>query len=298
MKFLTKYPVAILLSIVMIALSVALGQSKHLELQEGITSSSENPSDTYALDLSLDTSPYDRYIIDGSNVLSSKTKTDISLYNANWYRRYQTIVSVVTINTFGDTDLTTLVAQYAENFNLNDNDALLLWANDEQKAYFIAGDDFLADWTANDRQDFLSRTLLSPAYAGDSDGAISVFLSGLHTEFVAASHPTSTSSSQFPFHINYFTLSALFPFIVFLFIILTVADNIRYSRYAMRYGGMMAPPILFRPLLFWHGPTSRWYLKRQNRWHQPPPPPPPGGFGGYSDFGGSNFRGSGFGGKH
>lgn len=78
----------------------------------------------------------------------------------------------------------------------------------------------------------------------------------------------------------------------------TLIDSARYTAYRQRYYGVVNPPYVFRPILFWHGPSYGWYRRR---WRQPPPPPPPrgprgpggGGFSGFSGPGGGS-RGSGF----
>lgn len=52
----------------------------------------------------------------------------------------------------------------------------------------------------------------------------------------------------------------------------TLIDSARYTAYRQRYYGVVNPPYVFRPILFWHGPSYGWYRRR---WRQPPPPPPP-----------------------
>ena len=84
------------------------------------------------------------------------------------------------------------------------------------------------------------------------------------------------------------------------YLVLGVIDRARYNTYRARYFHMAAPPVMFRPILFWHGPSSLWYRRQ---WHQPPPPPPPrpprgpggrpGGGGGFHGFSGPRGGSSG-----
>ena len=58
--------------------------------------------------------------------------------------------------------------------------------------------------------------------------------------------------------------------------VFTWLDRMRYDRWNRRYGAMGVPPVVYRPILWWHRPGSAWYRMRRN----PPPPPPPGRPGG------------------
>ena len=88
-------------------------------------------------------------------------------------------------------------------------------------------------------------------------------------------------------------------------VVLNAIDQMRYNTYRQRYYGVLNPPVIFRPIFFWHGPGTYWYRRH---WHQPPPPPPPrgprgpgpgsrpggGSFTGFSGPGGGSSRGGGF----
>lgn len=81
-------------------------------------------------------------------------------------------------------------------------------------------------------------------------------------------------------------------------VVINAIDRMRYNTYRQRYYGVVNPPVMFRPIFFWHGPGTAWY--RRN-WRQPPPSPPRpprgpgGGFGGSSSFSGGSSGG--FGGR-
>lgn len=80
-------------------------------------------------------------------------------------------------------------------------------------------------------------------------------------------------------------------------IVVNAIDRIRYNTYRQQYYGVVNPPVMFRPIFFWHAPGSLWF--RRN-WRQPPPPPPPRGPGpgpgpgpGSRPGGGNHFTGFG-----
>ena len=71
-------------------------------------------------------------------------------------------------------------------------------------------------------------------------------------------------------------------------VVFSLIDSIRYSAYRSRYFGVVDPPVVFRPILFWHAPGTRWYRRH---WRRPPPPPPPRGPGPGPGGGFTGFHG-------
>ena len=68
-------------------------------------------------------------------------------------------------------------------------------------------------------------------------------------------------------------IASFLPVIVLLVVLLVLfswIDSLRYSSWRGRYGTMAVPPVVYRPIFWWHRPGSRWYRRR----HMPPPPPP------------------------
>ena len=55
-------------------------------------------------------------------------------------------------------------------------------------------------------------------------------------------------------------------------VVINAIDRSRYNTYRRQYYGVVNPPVMFRPIFFWHAPGSWWYRRH---WRQPPPPPPP-----------------------
>lgn len=293
MKSLTKYPVAIFLSALVILLSIALGQAKHHESSVPIPEPSTQQST--ALDTSLSTAEYQNYITDNSDLLSTKTEEEISLYNANFYEHYGSVVSVVAVPTTEESSIKQEAYQYAEDQNLSESDALLLLGVETGSAYLAVGEEFFPNWDSSDIRSFLGRTLHPQYNSGETDLGLISFFSSLNTEFINAT-PAETPAPSSSFGLlGFFSIIPALFFLFLVILIFTMIDNARYSRYLTRLGKTPIPPV-FRPILFWHEPGSRWYRRRQ---HHHTPPPVFGDYHSNKNFGGfrgAGFWGSGFGG--
>ena len=60
--------------------------------------------------------------------------------------------------------------------------------------------------------------------------------------------------------------------LVVLVLLFNCLDGIRYNSWSARYGGMAVPPVVYRPIFWWHRPGSAWFTRRR----RPPPRPPRG----------------------
>lgn len=296
MKLIKKYPIAIILSILVIALAIGLGQAKHME-NRPVAPQTDSSSNSPDFDYSLDGRSYDTFILDDAEILSSSSREEISLYNANWDKQFQSIVAVVTIDSANGRALEDVSRDYALEGELSKYDALLLLAVNDHASYLTVGDLFFPDYTRADFQTLLDRSLTSPFLAGNYEDAISSFFSALNVEYSSTYGYGQNSVPAFlSFRGTSMIVSAVV-LVILAFVFFTIIDNIRYSRYHRQYGAMMAPPVLFHPILFWHRPGSRWFLRRQQIHRRPPPPPPPRSGPRGGGFGGGNFRGGGFGGS-
>lgn len=311
MKIFQKTWVAWIITAAMIVGAVGIGLSK------GSGSAAPAPS---GLDDSLSTGAYERWIGDFAGVLSQNEEEQICLYNANWDKRYGSIIVVETLTNTPNTSLEEYTYDRAEEFELGAYDGYLTIDPQSGDAYFAVG----MDYPLSDSQVgvYLSQYLYDNVAAGEyGQGVLTLFAAlnqyyldnyGDGTQNGGYSYAQSEGSSR---------LVGLVMLLVIILVIATIADHLRYASYRQRYYGVPNPPVVFRPILFWHGPAYGWYRRR---WRRPPPPPPPGGpkgpggpgsFGGgpsgfgsssrpggassrsSSGFRGGGFRGSGFGGS-
>ena len=319
MKFLQKTWVAVVITAAMIVAAVAIGLSKPAPAATPEPAAPPTFSDT-ALDGSLSTGQYQRYLNDQPGVLTEQQRQQLCLYNANWDLRYSSIL-VVDIQSAAPTSdsLADYAYDQANSMELGRYDAYLVIVPSIQDAYFAAG----TDYPLSDSQitDFMDRYLYQDLVDGKTDQGVLALCAGLNDYYVS-NFGTGSADGDYSYD-DYDTdegsaLVGLLMLLVILLVIFSIIDRLRYSSYRQRYYGVVDPPVLFRPLLFWHGPSYGWYRRR---WHQPPPPPPrgpggpgpkrpggpgsfgsaprPGSFGGGSrggGFGGGAPRGGGFGG--
>ena len=292
MKFLQKRSVAILLTIVMIAAGIGLGQMRANQAPPPPTTGET------ALDPSLSTSAYETWIWDEAGVLSSKEEQQICLYNANWDKRYTSLLAVAAVKS-ADGDIAEYAYDLGNEIGLGQGDALLVLDIGGKDAYLATGDDF-ADQILSDTKatSYLDLYLYEQFMDGNYGKGVLTFMEALNERYVEVFGGGNTVT----IHMGESRGSSLMGIIVLLVILLVIAsliDSLRYNSYRQRYYGVPNPPYVFRPILFWHGPSYGWYRRR---WHQPPPPPQPRGPKGPGGFGGSggftnNNRGGGFGGS-
>ena len=298
MKFLQKTWVAVVITAAMIVAAVAIGLSKPAPAATPEPSSpGTNVSAVTGLDTSLSTGQYQRYLNDQPGVLTEEQRQQISLYNANWDLRYNSIL-VVDIQSAAPSSnsLADYAYDQANSMELGQYDAYLVIVPSIQDAYFAAG----VDYPLSDSQitDFMDRYLYQDLVDVKTRQGVLALCGGLNDYYVS-NFGTGSADSGYAYD-DYgaddgSALVGLLVMLVILLVILSVIDRLRYSSYRQRYYGVADPPFVFRPLLFWHGPSYGWYRRR---WRQPPPPPPrgPGGPrrpGGPGSFGGGPRPGSG-----
>lgn len=282
MKFLQKTWVAVVITAAMIVAAVAIGLSKPAPAATPEPSSpGTNVSAVTGLDTSLSTGQYQRYLNDQPGVLTEEQRQQISLYNANWDLRYNSILVVDIQSAAPSSDsLADYAYDQASSMELGQYDAYLVIVPSIQDAYFAAG----VDYPLSDSQisDFMDRYLYQDLVDGKTGQGVLALCGGLNDYYVS-NFGTGSADSDYAYD-DYgadegSALVGLLVMLVILLVILSVIDRLRYSSYRQRYYGVANPPFVFRPLLFWHGPSYGWYRRR---WRQPPPPPPrgPGGPGG------------------
>lgn len=293
MKFLQKTWVAVVITAAMIVAAVAIGLSKPAPAATPEPSApGTNVSAVTGLDTSLSTGQYQRYLNDQPGALTEEQRQQISLYNANWDLRYSSILVVDIQSAAPSSDsLADYAYDQANSMELGRYDAYLVIVPSIQDAYFAAG----ADYPLSDSQitDFMDRYLYQDLVDGKTGQGVLALCAGLNDYYVS-NFGTGSADGDYSYD-DYGTdegsaLVGLLMLLVILLVIFSIIDRLRYSSYRQRYYGVVNPPVIFRPLLFWHGPSYGWYRRR---WHQPPPPPPrgPGGPGPRRPGGPGSFGG-------
>ena len=297
MKILQKTGVAVVLTAVMIAAAVGIGRWRGAQAEAVPPPSSD-------LDVTLDTGAYANWISDGADVLTPAQEEQIALYNANWVERYDSLIAVATVPSLSEN-----IADYAYDLGteiqLASADGILVVNAGNGDCYLAVGPDY--PMTDQQVSSCLDRYLYEDAMAGNFGTGVLKLLDGINQFYVdnyGLGYLENTSQSYGGRTMGE-TVGAVVLLLVIFLVIASILDSMRYTAYRQRYYGVVNPPYMFRPILFWHGPGWGWYRRR---WRRPPPPPPPprgprgpggpgGGFSGFNGFrgpGGSGSRGGGF----
>lgn len=290
MKFFQKRSVAAAIMALCILTGIALGQARK-------PSGAPEPGGA-PLDESLSAAAFEPYIQDRADILSGKTEKRLSLYNANWDRLGHSILAVVTLRE-DPGDLESAAWSWAGEMELTEDDAILVMSLGARDCYLLTSGRFYDRFEGRENS-YLASYLYEGFTAGDYDSAVLNLFAHVHGLFEG-----EAGSGGDVLLANLFLVVFL---LAVLLAVLSSVDRMRYNTWYGRYGGMPAPPVVFRPILFWHGPG--WYGPHRS----PRPPRPPrggpfdgpfgpgpgsfggGGFGGGRTGGGSFSRGGGFGG--
>lgn len=264
MKFFKNRTVAMVIMAAAIVLSVGIGVMKAPTTDGHVHSGAP-------LDASLDGDYFRQYIADTANVLSESAEEQIGLYNANWDEMMGGIIGVVTTD-YLDNDIDAMAQSYGEAMGLGQNDAVL-FMDVSSGEYTLLAYGAMYDVFAAQPSSFVDSCVYGSMADGDCEGAALTLFSTLHP-LVYEEHGHSAVSGGESGFVSIFGIILL---IVVIIVIFTVIDGIRYSSWNTRYGTVVTPPVIYRPILWWHRPGSAWYRRRRN----PPPPRPPrsGGFG-------------------
>ena len=287
MKFFQKTWVAVALTAAMIAAAIFIGRSR--------MDTVPNSPGSAGLDEGLSTSQSANFLWDEADVLTGGEEEQINLYNANWLQRYDSLVAVALVSSVSGS-IDDYAYDLAMEWELAAADAVLVVDTGAKDAYLLPGDDY----PMSDSQitSYLNTYLYDGVAKGEYGSGVLNLLDGINQFYVdnyGLGYLEGTGGGPGGGE----AVLGVVILLVVLLIIATIVDSLRYTEYHRRYYGVVNPPYVFRPILFWHGPGWGWYRRR---WNRPPPPPPPrGGPGpgsGFSGFhgprgsGGGSFGGS------
>lgn len=294
MKFFQKTWVAVVLTLVMIAAAIGIGQWRAQSADPV-----EETAQSTGLDASLSTAAYAKWIDDQAGVLSDQQEEQIALFNANWVKRYDSLIAVAT-RTSIDGSIDDYAYDLGVQIELAAADGILVINAGTGDCYLAVGPDY--PMTDSQVSSYLDQYLYADAMAGAFGAGVVKLFTGIN-DFYVDQYGLGYLDSGSSGGSRVDTILAVVLLVVIVVAIASILDSLRYSSYRQRYYGVANPPYVFRPILFWHGPGWGWYRRR---WRQPPPPPPrgprgpggpggPGGFGGFHGPSGGSSHGGGFG---
>ena len=292
MKFFQKTWVAWLITALMIVIAIGIGQPEDTpSVSEPLPSGGST-----ALDTSLSAQQFADYLWDEAGVLSSKQEENICLYNANWAKRYDSIIAVAAVTDTGGMAIDDYAYDLGEEIRLAYADGILVIDVSARDAYLAVGPDYpLSDGQVTS---YMDQSLYEYVQSGRyGEGVLNLFedLNRYYVNNYGLGYLENADS------VSYYSDDGDDPVVGIILLVFLVAaviivinaiDQSRYDAYRRQYYGVVNPPVVFRPIFFWHGPGSSWYRRG---WRQPPPPPRgPGGPGpgpGGRPGGGSGFTG-------
>lgn len=239
---------------------------------------------------------------DNANVLSKAEEKAVAIYDGNWNFRYGSIILVVTEQSIKGS-LDDYAYDLGERLELGSADGVLAIDVGKKDAYLATG----PDYPLTDKQitSYLDSYLYEAVQNGNIGEGVESLFSALNVYYVDH-YGTGGDAMGTPFENGRVSFSpvtgffAILLFVLVFYLALSAWERARYDAYRRRYYSIPNPPVVYRPIFFWHRPGSAWY--RRN-WTPPPPPgnrrppnpprPPRGGgsFGG--GFSGGS-RGGGF----
>ncbi len=230
------------------------------------------------------------WVCDGAGVLSEETESAVRSYNAGFDQSYSAYVAVATVENLRGWEPDVYAEELFNDWELYGNDFLLLLDIGGGQSYLYHG----SNYTDFDYSAYLDDYVNPDFYAGDYDAAVTNLFTGMesylsqHNGGYVSGGETSwpedydggyqDSYAQYYRRSNVMTgIILVVVALVVIYAVLSAAERSRYRRWYSSYGHMASPPVVFRPIFFWHRPGSAWWNRRRPG---PRPGPGPGpGFG-------------------
>lgn len=276
MKFFKKPSVAILLTVLLVALCCVWGYSR---AYESTASSHEGELSLRAGENSLNY--YLNWIDDEADLFTMETTDTLARNNLDLNNSYGTLLAIKTVHYLNGQDIETYSKELFETVSLGSMDFLLVIEASSQAWYLVYGGG-LTDYVANTEglSDLVHRNLDDAFFQGNSDTGILTLFNDLEGWCAQALPKLDTTPDTVnPFWESsgeiqavslkdillgiVFTLLVNIWWIILLFVVLTLVDRHRFRKYIAAYPPVagVVPPVFFRPLLFWHRHGSAWYYR-------------------------------------
>lgn len=292
MKFLKKYPVAVVITLLAIAGSIVYSQvvtpAATPEPQApAATEEARPPVAAEAGPLEIDPSQNDGssadYLRDGAGVFSQETVDQIEAYNEAWNAAYATRIAVVTVDSVEE-DIGDAALEAANELGISSYDMILYLDIGGKDCYFDCGDGL---WDAymedhNILNTYPDRYLYTDYMAGRYGDGVLKLMKAMNSYFADCFQEIGTDNlERYSEGDGYYygetggSIVGIVLLIALVVILLSWIDRQRYRTWYGRYGHMSAPTVMFVPWVFWHRPGGWWW----NRHHHGPGRSPRSGTG-------------------
>lgn len=274
MKFFRKTSVAIVLTLLIVALCCVWGYTRvYVDPAPQIDTVERNSTEgnlNYYLSQIDDNA--DLFTLDTIDTLARK---DLVLDNT-----YRSLLAIKTVNYLNGTDIAAYAQRAAEQMDLGDRNLLLLLDTNTEDWYVVCGSQMTAYVEADGTLPSVFHRHLGTSFwdeETDRDAAILALFEDLEDWYAEAlpQYDSSTSTLFQSSKVPTVTLHALFSgillnvlanlwWIVLLLAVLHIVDRMRFQRYFTKYPPGTTDAPLFHPFLFWHRAGSRWFEDRMD----------------------------------
>lgn len=249
MKILKKRPVAILLTLVMIAAAVGIGWARAPQTP----SADYDPQSGAAAAKWAEENweEYDRWVSDGAGILERDTEEKIAKYNAELDYTYGSIAGLITVSGL-DEDMEQAAYDLGDQLGLGQSDLVIL-LDTESEQWYLTGGDNIVSYLDNALRILATERLKN--FAGGADKAALSFYQGLMDWYETnipqeGSHGGESAGDE-----------AVGFFVILVFVVIVILILARPRRRTFWFGGPRPPR---------HGPRPPY---------GPGPRPPRGGMG-------------------
>lgn len=234
------------------------------------------------------------WVCDGADVLSDETEDAVRSYNAQFDQSYSAYVAVATVENLKGWEADVYAEELFNDWELYGNDFLLLLDIGGNQSYLYNG----SNYTDFDYASYLDSYVNPEFFSGNYDAAVTNLFTGMGSYLsqqnggyvpqsggdVSSDYLDGYQDSYAQYYRRNNALTGVILVavaLVVLYAFLSTLERNRYRSWYHSYGHMASPPVVFRPIFFWHRPGSAWWNRRR---HGPGPRPGPGpggpGFGG------------------
>lgn len=198
------------------------------------------------------------WVCDAAGVLSSDTEETVREYNERFDVEYGAYVAVATVNSMKGWEAGDFVQETAVAWDLGSYDMIFVMDIGDDSVYLMEG----GAYPEFDYDAYLTNYVDEDFFAGRYDDAVLSLLGGMDTYFAGEGGGSYGDYEYYDYNYNqygygYQNAGVLSLFMILVLVILALAvvraiDRARYNTWYRQYGYMPNPPVVFRPIFFWH----------------------------------------------
>ncbi len=274
MKFFKKTSVAVVISLLVVALCCVWGYTRAYDTSDQPTVHQEADRNSGESNLNY----YLSWISDSARLFSADTIDTMARENLTLDNTYGSLVAVKTVSYLNGRDIQSYAEETALDIHLGPRDMLLFLDTNSESWYVTYGADLVSYVEASADLPNLFREHLNTTFweEGNADKAILTLFEGLDDWYEDNLTPIEKDGLGFlpvggkvhSITIGsilsgiFFTLLANLWWIALAFIALNIVDRIRFDQFFAKKTAGDNPDLRFHPFLFWHRPGSNWYQQQ------------------------------------